>query len=286
MQSMTSHKPTYEDRRLPRKVEYDLRMTTEHFDRRGATYDADQIHRRIVDILVSKAQLKPRTRVLDLATGTGAVAIQAAQVVGTQGSVLGVDISEGMLAEARRKSASAGLLNVEFLKADVEHVNLLPADYDSVLLGSALVLMRDIPGMLRRCIQWLAPGGRIGFDMPAKPFGLSQWVAEAAAKQGIRLDYDSVADTPAKCRELLECAGFTDVCAERTVVSDDSVSMRDAISFMDQRIDHPAWRALKDAAPQRRQAVRSIYVSTLERNATEGMVPNTVALNFTYGTKA
>ena len=214
------------------------------------------------------------------------MAIQAAHIVGSQGSVLGIDVSEGMLVQARRKSVEAGLHNVEFLKADAEDVNLSPASFDNVLLGSALVLMRDIPAMLQRCMQWLAPRGRIGFDMPAKPFGLSQWVAEAAAEQGIHLDYDSVADTPAKCRELLECEGFIDVSVEKLVVSDDPVSMRDAIVFMDQRVDHPAWRALKEVPEQKRQAVRSNYLSTLERSAVEGMVPNTVALNFTYGTKA
>ena len=149
-----------------------------------------------------------------------------------------------MLAEARRKSADAGLVNVQFLKADAEQVNLLPASFDNVLLGSELVLMRDIPGILQRCIQWLAATGRIGFDMPAKPCGLSQWVAEAAAEQGISLGYDGVADTPSKCRELLEHAGFVDISVEEVVVSDDPVSMQDAIAFTDQRMDHPAWRAL------------------------------------------
>jgi ubiquinone/menaquinone biosynthesis C-methylase UbiE len=260
-------------------------MRMEHFDQRGATYDSDKIHRRIVEILLSRAQLKPRARVLDLATGTGAVALQAAQIIGREGSVLGVDVSDGMLAEARRKSADADLGNVEFLKADAEQVNLLPASFDDILLGSALVLMRDIPGMLQRCIRWLVATGRIGFDMPAKPFGLSQWVAEAAAEQGISLGYDSVADTPAKCQQLLEHAGFVDISVDEVVVSDDPVSMHEAIAFMDQRMDHPAWRVLKEASEEKRLAVRSTYVSTLERNANEGMVPNTVALNFTYGTK-
>ena len=135
-------------------------------------------------------------------------------------------------------------------------------------------------------MQWLAPRGRLGLDMPAKPFGLSQWVGEAAAEQGIHLDYDSVADTPVKCRELLEAAGCIDVSVEKLVVSDAPVSMQDAISFMDQRMDHPAWRALDEAPEQKRQAVRSNYVNTLERSAAEGMMPNTVALNFAFGTKA
>jgi hypothetical protein len=57
--------------------------------------------------------------------------------------------------------------------------------------------MRDIPDALRRWFRWLRPTGSIAFDMPAKPFGVSQMVAEAAAGQGIILTYDSVADSPA-----------------------------------------------------------------------------------------
>jgi ubiquinone/menaquinone biosynthesis C-methylase UbiE len=52
-----------------------------HFDRRVARYDADEIRQRIVAILVSGAQLHLGTRVLDIATATGAVALKAAEDV-------------------------------------------------------------------------------------------------------------------------------------------------------------------------------------------------------------
>jgi ubiquinone/menaquinone biosynthesis C-methylase UbiE len=43
---------------------------TTHFDRRAADYDADELHRRILEILVGRAEIKPGFRVLDVATGT------------------------------------------------------------------------------------------------------------------------------------------------------------------------------------------------------------------------
>jgi ubiquinone/menaquinone biosynthesis C-methylase UbiE len=52
-----------------------------HFDRRVPSYAADEIHQRIVAILVSGAQLHPGTRALDIATATGAVALKAAEDV-------------------------------------------------------------------------------------------------------------------------------------------------------------------------------------------------------------
>jgi ubiquinone/menaquinone biosynthesis C-methylase UbiE len=88
-----------------------------HFDRRGPSYDADETHQRIVAILVSGAQLQPGMRVLDVATGTGAAALKAAEIVGSQGSVVGIDVSDGMLAEARRKVSAAGLQNLSLFTA-------------------------------------------------------------------------------------------------------------------------------------------------------------------------
>jgi ubiquinone/menaquinone biosynthesis C-methylase UbiE len=107
-----------------------------HFDRRGPTYDADETHRRIITILVSGAPLQPDMRVLDIGTGTGTAALKAAEIVGSQGSVLGIDVSEGMLAEARRKGMAAGLQNVEFIHADAEQFDLPEESLDFMFCAS------------------------------------------------------------------------------------------------------------------------------------------------------
>ena len=67
---------------------------------RGADYDSsDTFHRSLAEQLVDRAGLQAGHTVLDLATGTGMVALPAAAKVGSEGRVVGVDISSSMLAE-------------------------------------------------------------------------------------------------------------------------------------------------------------------------------------------
>ena len=70
---------------------------------RGADYDSsDTFHRSLAEQLVDRACLQAGHTVLDLATGTGMVALPAAEKVGSEGRVVAVDISTGMLAEVCR----------------------------------------------------------------------------------------------------------------------------------------------------------------------------------------
>ena len=254
-----------------------------HFDRRGSTYDANQTHRRIVTTLMSGVLLQPGMRVLDVATGTGVIALAAAGIVGAQGSVLGIDISDGMLVEARRKASAAGFQTVEFVRGDAEHIDLPAASFDFVFCASGLVMMRDIPNALQRWRQWLRPGGSIAFDVPAKPFGLSEVIAQAAAAHGIFLPYDSVADTPAKCRKLLLDAGLETERVNVEVVSDEVVEIADAVRFLDERLDHPAWQAVKDAPQNTRDRIREAFIAMITKNATADQIESKVAQNFVYG---
>src|ERR1700682_4707840 len=61
--------------------------------------------------MIALAQLTPNQRVLDVGTGTGLVVFNAARFVGTGGEVIGIDLSDGMLARAAEKAASFGLKN-------------------------------------------------------------------------------------------------------------------------------------------------------------------------------
>jgi len=259
---------------------------TSHFDRRSATYDRDRIHHHVVSLLVAGVEIRSGFRVLDIATGTGLLAIEAARKVGPAGKVVGIDVSKGMLAEALRKAAAAELRNIDFVLADAERLEFPRESFDCVFCSSALVLMSDIPRALHHWIDFLKPGGIIAFDAPSKPFGVAQIIAEIAAEHGVHLTYAGIADTPAKCRSLLEEAGFEVVAVRTELANTNPIELSEAIAFWDTRLDHPAWRALNEAQSTTREAMRSEYVDRVKAAAVAGYVPNITALNFAFGRKA
>ncbi len=256
-----------------------------HFDQRSATYDQAEIHHRVVAILAAGAAMEPGLRVLDVATGTGLLAFEAAKRVGPAGSVLGVDISGGMLAEANRKAKGTGLENIRFSLGDAERLDLPRSSFDRIVAASALVLMSDIPRALRHWSSFLKPGGIIAFDVPGEPFGLPSQIAEIASAHGIRLSYADVANTPAKCRALLEGAGFDIVAVTTELANTAPVGLGQAVAFLDEHLDHPAWQALKQAPSATIKAIRSAYIFSITAAAVGGQVPNDTALNFTFGRK-
>ncbi|MDC4227503.1 MAG: methyltransferase domain-containing protein [Candidatus Manganitrophus sp.] len=72
--------------------------------------------------LVGDARIRPGQRVLDLGSGTGYPAIVAADAVGNEGEVLGLDLSEEMLDRAKRKAYGLGLFQLDFRVADITHL--------------------------------------------------------------------------------------------------------------------------------------------------------------------
>lgn len=260
---------------------------TMHFDRRGSIYDQDATHHRIVSLLLAPFEFGPSEHVLDLATGTGLVALEIARAVGPSGRVIGVDISNGMLATARRKASEAQLRNLQFRQGDAERPDFEPNSFDRIFCASALVLMSDVEAALRRWRELLRPGGTIAFDTPGSPFGFSQRVSEAARRHGVWLSYGDLANTPDKCRALLSAAGMDVVSVRRALASTTPIPLQAVIDMYDERIDHPAWRSIRDAAPDVRKAIRADFIESAAAaaDAGDGDVPNDVALFFTVGAK-
>jgi ubiquinone/menaquinone biosynthesis C-methylase UbiE len=117
----------------------------------------DVLARRLVEL----AELEPGQRVLDVATGTGAVLLPAAERVGPAGSVVGVDLSEGMLAQAARLVDERRLRNVRLGRMDAERLELPDAEFDRVLCGWGLFLFPEPQRALAEFRRVLRPGGRV-----------------------------------------------------------------------------------------------------------------------------
>jgi ubiquinone/menaquinone biosynthesis C-methylase UbiE len=110
---------------------------------------------------VEHARVGPGDRVLDVACGSGASALPAAEQVGPSGQVLGVDVSERLLALARAKADQAGLDNVEFRVGDMRDLELPAASFDAVLLVFGVFFVPDMEALTRQLWRVVKPGGRL-----------------------------------------------------------------------------------------------------------------------------
>lgn len=102
------------------------------------------------------ARIQPGQRVLDVACGTGILARTAAGLVGAEGSVVGLDINEGMLAVARRKAPS-----IEWRLAPAEAMPFDSGSFDAVVSQFGLMFFEDRQVAIREMVRVLRPGGRL-----------------------------------------------------------------------------------------------------------------------------
>ena len=109
--------------------------------------------------LVADARLRSGMRVLDLGSGTGYPAVLAAQTVGPNGSVMGIDLAEQMLDVARRKATALGLANVTFRTGDVTTLPFEAASFDAVTSRFCLMFLPDISKAAAEISRVLKPGG-------------------------------------------------------------------------------------------------------------------------------
>lgn len=175
-------------------------------------YDND-FRYRFANPLIELAQLRSGQHILDIATGTGIVAIASAQVVGNEGKVVGVDISDGMLNQARQKIAAAGLQNIELIEADADYLSFENESFDAILCSSAIVYLTDIPASLRQWYCFLKPGGIVAFSCNAQTALTASILFRVKAENyGISIpNPNEILGTPEKCQNLLQQAGFKDI---------------------------------------------------------------------------
>lgn len=114
------------------------------------------------------AELKAGEVVLDLGSGAGMDAFLAAQRVGPEGHVHGVDMTKEMLLKARNNAAEfkrrTGLGNVTFHQGQIEAIPLPDASVDVVLSNCVLNLSPDQPKVWKEIARVLKPGGRVSIS--------------------------------------------------------------------------------------------------------------------------
>jgi len=111
---------------------------------------------------IAVAELNEGERVLDLGSGGGIDVLLSAKRVGPTGRAFGLDMTDEMLALARRNASEAGATNVEFLKGQIEAIPLPAESIDVVISNCVVNLAADKPAVFREIARVLRPGGRIG----------------------------------------------------------------------------------------------------------------------------
>lgn len=179
------------------------------YDGRSQTYDDSDWHVQICHRLLEYSQVRVGQTVLDVGTGTGHLAIAAAQIVGEQGRVIGIDISAGMLEQAQSKVSALGLKNVEFQLADAEALDYPFNHFDQILCANTFPWMEHKEATLRLWYQLLKPSGRIGVHTPADTAYIGAVVLHRVlAKYDISLEASNRIGSIDQCQNLFSKAGF------------------------------------------------------------------------------
>lgn len=160
---------------------------------------------------VVTAQLKEGEVVLDLGSGGGIDVLMASKVVGPNGKVYGLDMTDEMLSLANSNKEKIGVKNVEFIKGCIEEIPLEDNSVDVIISNCVINLSEDKGKVLKEAYRVLKPGGRFSVADIVALKGVPEEIRKAA-----ELWYGCIAGTLEKNEyyRLLEEAGFSDISLE------------------------------------------------------------------------
>src|SRR3954451_3963935 len=184
----------------------------------------------VADQLVNLLGMSPGDRVLDLATGTGEVAVRAAQ---RGASVTGIDIAEPMLSKARGRAGEEGL-EIVFDHGDIEYLPYEDACFDVVVSNFGLIFAPDHANVAAELARVACPGARVGF---------SAW------KPNPKLGelYRRFTEEPIEGREVYEWGREDHV--EDMLGEDFELEFEDGTLWLEAESGEEIWKLFSESAP-------------------------------------
>jgi arsenite methyltransferase len=132
-----------------------------------------------VGYFLDLAAIEPGEAVLDLGSGSGTDSFLAALAGGSNGRVIGVDMTDEQLAKSRRLAVEAGFGNVDFRVGYIERPPVEPEGFDCVISNGVVNLSPDKPAVFAAAARALRPGGRLA---------LADIVTETQLPEGVTCD--------------------------------------------------------------------------------------------------
>ena len=214
-------------------------------------------------VLVDIVKPRPGETVLDVATGPGTVAREAAKLIGPNGRVVAVDISAAMLAVGRDWPPEAGAAPIEYVEAPATNIPQASEAFDVAYCQQGLQHMADPFAALQEIRRLLKPGGRLGLALwQQSPFGLfRQAVAELGLPDSGPQPSEFGRDAE-RLREAIESAGFDHVHVQTRQLT--SVLEGGVQQGLQVAIATSAAARMQELAPEQQEAVRAVITRALE----------------------
>jgi ubiquinone/menaquinone biosynthesis C-methylase UbiE len=192
------------------------RLIRQGWEDAASEYAQDRlgIFERFGERLLELLRPSPGNKLLDVGTGTGAVALQAKAWVGREGKVTGSDVATTMVSLARQAAAEQGMTGITFCQMDGEQLGFPDASFDTVTCAFSLFQSPYINRALAEMWRVLRPGGRLGLSN----WGPGYFSPVASLQRGLFREFglrplltNPIAFQPDALDTLLRSAAFTAV---------------------------------------------------------------------------
>ncbi len=169
---------------------------------------------RFAGRLLELLRPSPGSRLLDVGTGAGVVALQASAYVRPEGQVTGSDVAMSMVSQARQAAAEQGITGATFCQMDAERLDFPDASFDAVTCAFSLFQFPDMSRALAEMWRVLKPGGWLGLSN----WGLGYFSPVASLQRDLFREFglrplltNPIAFRPDALQALLREAAFTAV---------------------------------------------------------------------------
>lgn len=245
-----------EDYRARRRAEWD--EAGKRYDKLSVGALAD-LSRQAAEQIFKVASLAPGQSVLDVGTGAGSPALEAAPHVAPNGKVTGIDSAPSMIVAARRRAGELGIGNAEFFEMEGEHLDFPDGSFDVVISRYAYPHFTSAAQAFRESLRVLRRGGRLVAAMHGAVELNPYITAPILALAKFHPDPSPLTErgpfalhSPALLENALTQAGFGKVTAyawDTMIVVDDFANYWQA-----QKAGGAAVRRALDAVPERHRA--------------------------------